>query len=76
MSDSFSVCTSDRFARRAEGKAVGFECVTMVLDEVSAAQQTLATLLGLCDGQERTFACSSTNLTSQNGVLFASATVE
>jgi hypothetical protein len=29
------VCTSDRFARREDGKAVGFECVTTVLDEVS-----------------------------------------
>ena len=30
------VCTSDLFARREEGKAVGLETVTTVFDEVSA----------------------------------------
>jgi hypothetical protein len=35
-SSSEMVCTSERFARRAEGKAVGLETVTTVLEEVSA----------------------------------------
>lgn len=34
-SSSESVCTSDRFARKAEGKAVGLETVTTVLEDVS-----------------------------------------
>jgi hypothetical protein len=34
-SSSLMVCTSDRFARRDDGKAVGLECVMTVLDEVS-----------------------------------------
>lgn len=39
-SPSVMVCTSDRFARSAEGKAVGFDCVTTVLDDVSACGQS------------------------------------
>ena len=34
-SPSEIVCTSDRFDRRADGNAVGLDCVTTVLDEVS-----------------------------------------
>jgi hypothetical protein len=36
-SSSEIVCTSERFARSAEGKAVGFEWVTTVLEDVSVA---------------------------------------
>lgn len=36
ISSSLMVCTSDLFARRAEGNAVGFDRVTTVLEEVSA----------------------------------------
>jgi hypothetical protein len=32
------VCTSDRFARKEDGKAVGLECVTTVFEEVSACE--------------------------------------
>lgn len=38
MSSSVSVCTSDRLARREDGKALGLECVTMTLEEVSRKQ--------------------------------------
>jgi hypothetical protein len=34
-SSSLMVWTSDRFARRDDGKAVGLECVTTVLEDVS-----------------------------------------
>ena len=35
MSASVSVCTSDFFARRDDGNAVGFERVTTTLEEAS-----------------------------------------
>lgn len=38
------VCTSERFARSDDGKAVGFDCVTTVLDEVSAGAIPLDTI--------------------------------
>lgn len=44
MSSSAMVCTSDRFARRAEGKASGLERVTTVLEDVSGSDQLLLSL--------------------------------
>lgn len=41
-SASVIVYTSERFARKAEGKAVGLERVTITLDEVSARCQVCA----------------------------------
>lgn len=38
VSSSVKVWTADRFARRAEGKAEGFDLVVIVVDDVSTTQ--------------------------------------
>ena len=48
-SSSEMVWTSERFARSAEGKAVGFERVTTVLEEVSVTSQGRCWRLGTQD---------------------------
>lgn len=69
------VCTSERLARRAEGKAVGFECVTTVLDEVSEALSVLT--MNECSVQQmRTFAGRAAHSASQNGIVFPSTAVK
>lgn len=67
-------CTSDRFVRKADGKAVGLECVTTVLEEVSA--YTRSAFVYAITLRQRTFACSTTNGASQGHIFLPSATVE
>jgi hypothetical protein len=70
------VCTSDRLARNADGKAVGFDRVTTVLEEVSGklrvrcCQSMRARLLW------HTFTRRTTDGAGQRDILFAGAAVE
>lgn len=71
------VCTSDRLARNADGKAVGFDRVTTVLEEVSGKlrvrccrQSMRAQLIG------HTFARRTTDGAGQRDILLAGAAVE
>lgn len=43
-SSSVKVCTADRFERRAEGKAEGFDRVVIVLAEVSVEMESTLSL--------------------------------
>jgi hypothetical protein len=72
------VCTSDRFARRDDGKAVGLECVMTVLEEVSEANMRLdvACLHALYELSRHTFARGTADGACQGDILFACTAVE
>lgn len=75
-SSSESVWTSERFARRAEGKAVGLETVTTVFDEVSAAlRQSMLVSDCLLQCSPTLVVCAA-NGAGQDNVLFACTAVE
>ena len=48
MSASVMVCTSDRFARRADGKADSLERVMMVFEDVSERNKLVALYANTC----------------------------
>lgn len=71
------VCTSDLFARNADGKAVGLERVTTVLEDVSEA---CCERLLVCDVPRHlywhTFAGCAADGAGQNDVLLSSAAIK
>lgn len=72
-SSSVKVCTADRFERRTEGKAEGFERVVIVLAEVSVGSSQLR---GCMRYSNRTFVFCATYIAFQYCFLIASRSVQ
>lgn len=75
-SSSEMVCTSDRFARKADGKAVGLETVTTVLEDVSAHVWSACYGLIWSAPISPTLAICAADSAGQDDILFASTAVE
>lgn len=73
---SESVCTSDRFARSADGKAVGLETVTTVLEDVSVAVGSVHVQRICLSQYQPTLAVCAANGAGQHDILFASTAVQ
>jgi hypothetical protein len=68
------VWTSDRLARKDEGKAVDLECVMTILEEVSVRHE-LASLARATQVWGTLAGCAA-HLTGQDGILSTGAAVE
>jgi hypothetical protein len=75
-SSSLTVCTSDRFARKVEGKAVGLECVTTVLEDVSVENACQCLPAHVRIMYWHTFAGRTADGAGQDHVLLPGAAVE
>jgi hypothetical protein len=81
MSASVSVCTSDFFARRDDGNAVGFERVTTTLEEasnwLSAAEHMQVKKRQQSEVKNvETFTRGATDVTNQYGFPITGAAIE
>lgn len=75
-SSSERVWTSERFARRAEGKAVGLETVMTVFEEVSTGLcQLMLVSVSFLQCSPTLVICAA-NGTGQDDVLFACTTIK
>lgn len=75
-SSSEIVCTSERLARNAEGKAVGLDTVTTVLEEVSVVFGQLEIVSLYFLGHAPTFAICTADSAGQDDILFAGTTIK
>ena len=75
MSASVMVCTSDRFARRADGKADGLERVMMVFEDVSERNKPVANTWER-NGGRCTFTQGTTDLAGQDSIPFSCTAIE
>ena len=72
-SSSVKVCTADRFERKTDGKAEGFERVIIVLAEVSVGSSQFWCCIRYLN---RTFVFCATYIAFQYSRLIASRTVQ